>query len=74
MGSFSTEGGAVIEVKYDDFPAETTGLTVRESEVTELGYLLSQFVGLVSSDEYQLVILDSRMPPLSKTQRRLYSC
>jgi hypothetical protein len=29
------------------------------NEVTELGYWLSQFVGLVTSDEYQLVIHDS---------------
>jgi hypothetical protein len=28
-------------------------------EVTESGYLLSQCVGLVPGDEYQLVILDS---------------
>jgi trypsin len=59
-----------LDVTYDDFPGETswslqsltTGVVVAASgfgEVTGLGFLLSQSVGLVPNNEYQLVILDS---------------
>jgi hypothetical protein len=59
-----------LDIAYDDclyetswsFHRLTTGTVVATSgfkAVTEFGYLLSQFVGLVSGDEHQLVIHDS---------------
>ncbi len=59
-----------LDVTYDDLPSGTswclrsltTGAVVAASgfgEVTELGFFLSESVGLVPGDEYQLVILDS---------------
>ena len=59
-----------LDVTYDDYPYETswslqsltTGAVVAASgfgEVTGLGFFLSESVGLVPGDEYQLVILDS---------------
>lgn len=59
-----------LDVTYDEYPYETswslqsltTGAVVAESgfdEVSEMGFFLSEAVGLVPSDEYQLVILDS---------------
>jgi hypothetical protein len=59
-----------LDATYDDYPYKTIGLlqslttgsVVAASgfnEVTELGYLLSQSVGLVPGDEHQLVILDA---------------
>jgi trypsin len=59
-----------LDVAYDEYPYETswslqsltTGAVVAASgfdEVTESGFFLSESVGLVPGDEYQLVILDS---------------
>jgi hypothetical protein len=59
-----------LDVAYDEYPYETswslqsltTGAVVAASgfdEVTESGFFLSESVGLVAGDEYQLVILDS---------------
>jgi hypothetical protein len=69
-GSGSVSVDYRLDVTYDDLPSETswslrsltTGAVVAASgfgEVTELGFFLSESVGLVPGDEYQLVILDS---------------
>jgi hypothetical protein len=69
-GSGSVSVDYWLDVTYDDLPYETswslrsltTGAVVAASgfgEVTELGFFLSESVGLVPGDEYQLVILDS---------------
>jgi hypothetical protein len=57
----------LLDVAYDEYPNETswsltTGAVVAASgfdEVTASGFFLSESVGLVPGDEYQLVILDS---------------
>jgi hypothetical protein len=72
VGSGSGSGSVDyrLDVIYDSFPSETswslqsltTGAVVAASgfgEVTELGFFLSESIGLVPGDEYQLVILDS---------------
>jgi hypothetical protein len=59
-----------VDIEYDDYLYGTswslqslrTGTIVVTSDfsgITEFGYLLSQFVGLVSGNEYRLVIRDS---------------
>jgi hypothetical protein len=64
------DGEYRLDVAYDEFPNETswslqsltTGEVVAASgfnEVTESSFFLSESVGLVPGDEYQLVILDS---------------
>ena len=61
-----------VDIEYDDYTylygtswslqslrTGTIVVTSGFSGITEFGYLLSQFVGLVSGNEYRLVIRDS---------------
>ncbi len=53
-----TETGSVTSWSLQSLRTGTIVVTSGFSGITEFGYLLSQFVGLVSGNEYRLVIRD----------------